>query len=470
MLDATQKTFELLTTLEEKNLQALEEYLRIPSVSTDPAYRDDVRRCAEFLLEKMKSAGLDARLIEASDAGVEEGHPMVYGEWLGAPGKPTVLFYGHYDVQPPDPLDEWRSPPFEPTREGDHLVARGATDDKGQSLTHLAAVTAVLAERGALPVNVKFLVEGEEEGGGETIETFVRGNPPTAENALLAADCVVVSDTSMLGPGQPSMLYGLKGLLYAQIDVSGPNRDLHSGSFGGAVQNPANALASLVASLRDPATGRVLIEGFYDDVKPLQDWERESFASVPFDPEGYRDDLGVPELFGEEGYTTRERTWGRPTCDVNGMWSGYQGEGAKTIIPASAGAKVSMRLVPGQDPEAIQSALAEHLEKHAPLGVEVKLTVLGASKPVLIDVEGPIAEAGEKAMAEVWGAAPIRVREGGSIPIVGTFDDVLGVPILLLGFGLSNDRLHSPNEKFNISHFFGGIRSIVAFLDRLSEV
>ena len=332
MLEATAKTIELLKTLEETHLETLKEYLRIPSVSTDPAYQAEVRRCAEFLLGKMKDAGLEARLIEASEAGVDEGHPMVYGEWLGAPGMPTVLFYGHYDVQPPDPLEEWRNPPFEPTLEGHNLVARGATDDKGQSYTHLAAVAAMLSERGSLPVNVKFLVEGEEEGGGETIDTFVRKD----QGSLLAADCVVVSDTSMLGPGQPSLLYGLKGLLYTQIDVTGPNRDLHSGSFGGAVRNPANALAHMISSLRDPETGRVLIPGFYEDVKPLEDWERESFANVPFDGEAYQQDLGVPELFGEEGYTTLERAWGRPTCDVNGMWSGYQGEGAKTIIPGTA--------------------------------------------------------------------------------------------------------------------------------------
>jgi acetylornithine deacetylase/succinyl-diaminopimelate desuccinylase-like protein len=458
-MSPTTDVFERIEREQESYLDELQEYLRIPSISTDPAYAQEVRRCAEFLRGKMQDAGLEAELIETHK------HPLVYAEWLGAEGAPTLLFYGHYDVQPPDPLEEWRNPPFEPTIEGDQLVARGATDDKGQSFAHLKAVAATLAERGRLPVNVKFLVEGEEESGGESIEAYVRAD----RGARLACDAVVISDSSMYGPGQPSLLYGLKGLLYTEVRVSGPNRDLHSGTFGGAVTNPLNALAEIVSRLRDPRTGRVSVPGFYDDVRPLEDWEREQFAALPFDAEQYRAAIGVPELCGEEGYSTLERAWARPTCDVNGMWGGYQGPGAKTVIAARGGAKVSMRLVPDQDPQRIARAVTEHVRAVAPPGVEVEVEVLHHAPPVLVDTDVPIAHAALDAMEEVWGRRPVRVREGGSIPIVSTFAEALGAPVLLIGFGLSDDRLHSPNEKFDIPHFYGGIRSIARLLDRVAE-
>lgn len=440
-------------------LEELKDFLRIPSVSTDPAYAADVKRCAEFVRGKLEAAGLAAELVET------DGYPLVYGEWLGAEGKPTLLFYGHYDVQPVDPIEEWRHDPFEPTEEGDLLVARGATDDKGQSFAHVKAVAAVLAERGELPVNVKFLIEGEEESGGESIEAFVRADG----GRRLACDAVVVSDSSMYAPGQPSLLYGLKGLAYMEIRVTGPNRDLHSGTFGGAVANPGNALAQIVAKLRDPESGKILIPGFYDEVLPLEDWERREFGALPFDAEAYRTELGVPELFGEEGYTTLERTWARPTCDVNGIWGGYQGEGAKTVLPARAGAKVSMRLVPNQRTEEIARLFTDYVNEIAPPGVTVEVKNLHGADPVLVDVSGPLAEAAMAAQEDVWGKAPVRIREGGSIPIVGTFSDVLGKPVLLMGFGLSDDRLHSPNEKFNISHFYAGIRTSVRLLDLAAE-
>ncbi len=452
---------DVLRRLEQEQDTALEElkdYLRIPSISTDPEYRDEVRRCGTFLRDKMLAAGLEARLIET------EGHPLVYGEWNGAPGKPTILFYGHYDVQPADPLELWRNPPFEPTVEGDLLVARGATDDKGQSYAHLKAVAAILAERGVLPVNVKFIIEGEEESGGEAIERYVVDDA----GSELACDVVLVSDSAMYAPGQPSLIYGLKGMAYMEITVSGPNRDLHSGSFGGAVTNPANALAQIIAGLCDAETGRILIPGFYDDVRPLEDWERKEFASLPFDEEAYRADLGVPELFGEDGYTTLERVWGRPTCDVNGIFGGYAGQGAKTILPAWGGAKISMRLVPDQDPHKIERLFTDYVRRLAPAGVEVEVQSHHGAAPVLLRTDGPIVEAALGAMEDIW-QRPVRVREGGSIPIVSTFSEVLGVPILLLGFGLADDRLHSPNEKFNLSNFYGGIRATVRFLDRLSE-
>lgn len=440
-------------------LEELKDYLRIPSISTDKAYAGDVRRCAEFLRDTMEAAGLAAELIET------ERYPLVHGEWLGAEGAPTFLFYGHYDVQPVDPVEEWRHDPFEPTEEGDHLVARGATDDKGQSFAHVKAVAAILAERGELPVNVKFLIEGEEESGGESIDAYVRADA----GKRLACDAVVISDSSMYAPGQPSLLYGLKGITYMELRVSGPSRDLHSGTFGGAVANPANALAQILAKLRDPETGRVLVPGFYDAVQPLAEWEREEFAKLPFDAEAYRAEIGVPELFGEEGYTTLERAWARPTCDVNGLWGGYQGEGAKTVLPAKAGAKVSMRLVPDQKTATIAELFAAYVREIAPRGVTVEVKTLHGADPVLIDVSGPLAEVAMAAQEDVWGKPPVRIREGGSIPIVGTFSDVLGAPVLLMGFGLSDDRLHSPNEKFNISHFYAGIRTIVRLLDRAAE-
>jgi len=440
-------------------LDELKDFLRIPSVSTDPAYKDDVLRCAGFVAERMREAGLAVSLIET------EGYPLVYGEWLGAPGKPTLLFYGHYDVQPVDPIELWRHDPFEPTEEGDELVARGATDDKGQSFAQLKAVAAVLAERGSLPVNVKFIVEGEEESGGEAIDAYVRAD----RGGKLAADAVVVSDSSMFGPGQPSLLYGLKGLQYMQIKVVGPNRDLHSGTFGGAVANPANALAHIIAQLRDSETGKILIPGFYDKVRELAAWERTDWAALPHDEEAYKAELGLDETFGEEGFTTLERAWARPTCDVNGLWSGYQGEGAKTVLPGEAGAKVSMRLVPDQDPQEIAALFADYVQSVAPTGVKVEVTDVHGAPPVLVEIDGPLAEAAMKAQEDVWGKAPFKIREGGSIPIVGTFSQVLGAPILLVGMGLPDDRLHSPNEKFNLSHFYNGIRTIVRLLDRAGQ-
>jgi acetylornithine deacetylase/succinyl-diaminopimelate desuccinylase-like protein len=442
----------------ETYLEELKEYLRIPSISTDPEYDNDVSRCCDFLLDRMREAGLTAERIET------ERHPLAYAEWTGAPGKPTVLFYGHYDVQPPDPLELWRNPPFEPTVEGDLLVARGATDDKGQSYAHVKAIEAMMKERGELPVNVKFLVEGEEESGGESIDAYVRQDG----GDKLACDCIVVSDTSLLGPGQPSMLYGLKGLCYMELKVTGPSRDLHSGSFGGAVANPGNALSQIIASLVDPETGRVLIPGFYDDVKALTDEERKQFASAPFDEVAWAAEIGVTEPFGEEGYTTLERTWGRPTCDVNGIYGGYQGAGAKTVLPSWAGAKVSMRLVPDQDPAKIADLFKQHVRAVTPKGVTVEADYVHGAAAVLIDTSGPVFEAAMAAQEDVWGKRPVLVREGGSIPIVGTFNDVLEKPVMLMGFGLPDDALHSPNEKFNISHYYNGIRTIVRLLDRLN--
>lgn len=443
----------------EEYLEELKDFIRIPSVSTDPRFREEVLRCSEFIAKNMEAAGLEVERHQTAR------YPLIYGEWVGAPDKPTLLVYGHYDVQPADPLEEWRNDPFEPTVEGDLLVARGATDDKGQVFTHIKAVQAILAERGELPINVKFLLEGEEEVGGESIERFVREDG----GKRLACDAVIISDTSMFSADRPSLLYGLKGLAYMEVRVSGPDRDLHSGSYGGAVRNPANALCDIVSRLVDPESGKILIPGFYDDVRPLEDWEREEFAKLPFDEEAYAEDLGVERLFGEAGYTTLERSWARPTCDVNGLWGGYQGDGAKTVLPARAAAKVSMRLVPDQHPRRIGRLFRDYVEHLAPAGVRVEVSELHGAKPVQIDVKGPIAEATMAAQEEMWGAAPVLVREGGSIPIVASFAEVLQVPILLVGFGLPDDRLHSPNEKFNISHFYNGIRTSARIFDLVGE-
>ncbi len=455
----SEDVFQRIENERETYLKELEAYLRIPSISTDPEYVQEVLRCAGFVRDQMVAAGLEARLIET------DGHPLVYGEWLGAPGKPTLLFYGHYDVQPADPLELWRHPPFEPAIEGDDLVARGATDDKGQSFAHIKAVAACLAERGKLPINVKFILEGEEESGGEAIEAYVRADA----GSELACDGVMISDSAMYAPGQPSLIYGLKGMCYLELEVHGPNRDLHSGSFGGAVTNPLNALTQIVGSLRDAASGRVLIPGFYDDVREIEDWERREFSSLPFDEEAYRSEIGVPELFGEEGYSTLERVWVRPTCDVNGIFGGYMKAGAKTVLPAWGGAKVSMRLVPDQDPRKIKQLFIDYVEELKPAGVEVKVIDHHGADPVLLDASGPLVDAALAGMEDVW-QRPVRVREGGSIPIVSTFSRVLQVPVLLLGFGLPDDRLHSPNEKLNLNNFYGGIRAVVRILDRLGDL
>jgi acetylornithine deacetylase/succinyl-diaminopimelate desuccinylase-like protein len=443
-----------------RHLEELKEFLRIPSISTDPDYNDDVLRCAEFVRQNMEDAGLTAELIQT------KGYPLVYSEWLGAPGRPTLLFYGHYDVQPPDPLELWRNPPFEPTVEDGRLVARGATDDKGQAFAQIKAVEGFLAEHGELPVNVKFLFEGEEESGGESIENYVLEDA----GKRLACDAVVICDSSMYAKGQPAILYGLKGLAYMEIKVVGPRRDLHSGTFGGAVANPANALCQIISRLRDPATGRILIPGFYDDVQPLEEWERKEFARLPFDEAAYCEEIGIEESFGEEGYTTLERAWARPTCDVNGLYGGYEGKGAKTVLPAWAGAKISMRLVPDQQPDTIAELFREHVQAVTPRGVTTEVKFIHGAPAILISAEGPMIEAAAKAQEATWGKAPVHIREGGSIPIVGTFSDVLECPVLLVGLGLPDDRLHSPNEKIDLENYYRGIETIARLLEEASHV
>ncbi len=434
----------------------LKDLLRVPSVSAQPQHDADTRQAASMIRDDLAAMGLEARLIET------KRHPLVYSEWLGAPGNPTLLVYGHYDVQPAEPLEPWLSPPFEPTIRNGNLYARGATDDKGQMLTHLKAAEAWLKTAGRLPVNVRFLIEGEEEVGGASLEAYV------AENASrLACDFAVISDTSQFAPGIPAITYGLKGLAYFELLVQGADRDLHSGTFGGAVANPINALCEVLASLKGP-DGRIRIAGFYDDVRPLEDWERAEFAKLPFSESDFQRDLAVPALVGEAGYTTLERKWARPTCDINGIFGGYSGPGPKTVLPCKAGAKLSFRLVPGQDPKTVDRQFREHVAKVCPPGVTYEIITHHGAPAVLVDVDTPGVRAAARAVEAGFGTKPVFMREGGSIPVVGLIKQHLGVDTLLLGWGQNDDNLHGPNEKFSLADFHRGIKSAAHLLAELA--
>jgi acetylornithine deacetylase/succinyl-diaminopimelate desuccinylase-like protein len=434
------------------------ELLRIPSVSADSRHRPDVRRAADWLAGQFRSLGMTCDLHETA------GHPIVFAESLAAAGAPTVLVYGHYDVQPPDPLDEWISPPFEPTRRDGNLYARGATDDKGQMLTHVKSAEAWVRSEGRLPVNLKFLIEGEEEVGSENLERFVADH-----RERLACDCVVISDTGQFAPGQPAITYGLRGIAYFELRLTGPRQDLHSGTFGGGVMNPANALAHLLAGLVNER-GQIQVPGFYDDVEPLSDAERRQFAALPFDEAKFREQLGVAALAGEAGYSTLERRWARPTCDINGLWSGYQGEGSKTVLPARAGAKFSFRLVPNQDPAKIHRALEEMLRRRCPPGISMELIAYHGAPGVVVPLDSPYMKAAARAIERGFGRAPVLIREGGSIPVVATFRRQLGVDTLLLGWGLDDDNTHSPNEKFCLADYHRGIRASAYLWEELGRL
>ena len=430
----------------DRYVDELKAYLAIPSISALPEHTADVRRCSEWTAEELRRVGLqNVRLIETP------GYPVVYGDWLGAPGAPTILFYGHYDVQPVDPLDLWESPPFEAAvREGE-IYARGAADDKGQIFMHFKAVEAVMKQVGRLPVNIKFILEGEEEVGSAHLDEFVRQHKDQ-----LAADVVVISDSPMFDRGVPSICYGLRGLVYFQIDLRGTKTDLHSGSFGGAVANPAFVLAQLLAQMKDRG-GRVKIPGFYDEVRPLKEEERAEFKRLPFNEKRYRQDLGAPKLFGERDYTTLERVWARPTFEVNGLLSGFTAEGAKTVIPAVAMAKVSMRLVPDQNPDQVALLFEAYLKKVTPKTVELKITRMHGGKPWMTDFDNRFVQAAGRAIERGFGQRPVFNREGGSIPVVSTFQEVLGLPSVLFGVGLPDENAHAPNEKLDLGNFHNGI-------------
>src|SRR5919109_2528551 len=445
-------------TNRDKYVSELKEYLAIPSISALPEHAADVRRAAEWTAEEMRRIGLqNVRLIETP------GFPVVYGDWTGAAGAPTILFYGHYDVQPVDPLNLWESPPFEATIRDGEIYARGAADDKGQVFMHFKAIEAHLKETGRLPVNMKIILEGEEEVGSAHLDDFVRQH-----KAELAADVVVISDSPMFDRGIPSICYGLRGLVYFQIDLRGTKSDLHSGSFGGAVANPAMVLCQILAQMKDRG-GRVKIPGFYDDVRPLRDEERAEFKKLPFNETRYRKELGAPKLFGESGYTTLERIWGRPTFEVNGLLAGFTGEGAKTVIPAVAMAKVSMRLVPNQDPDKIAKLFEDYIKKVAPKTVEIKVMRMHGGKPWMTEFDNKFVQAAGRAIEKGFGKTPVFNREGGSIPVVATFQEILGLPSVLFGVGLPDENAHAPNEKLDLGNFHGGIIASAFLYDEIAK-
>jgi acetylornithine deacetylase/succinyl-diaminopimelate desuccinylase-like protein len=443
----------------ERFRNELFELLRIPSISAVSSHKGDVHKAAVFLREQFEGIGLeDVQLFETP------GNPIVYGSWLHAgPDKPTVLVYGHYDVQPPEPLELWETPPFEPTVRGDDVYARGASDDKGQAYTHVKAIEAWLKTEGRLPVNIKIIIEGEEEIGSPNLVPFLKEH-----RDMLSCDMVLISDTSMFEKDVPSITYGLRGLAYMQVYVQGTNRDLHSGTYGGAVQNPLNALCEIVAKLKNEK-GVIQIPGFYDDVIPLSETEREESARLPFNEQAFKDSLNIEEVFGEEGYTTLERKASRPTLDLNGIWGGYQGEGAKTVLPAKAGAKISMRLVPNQDPSKIAKLFEQHVLSLAPKGVKVTVEEHHGGHPAMTDLEFYGLQAGAKAFEDVYGRKPLFTREGGSIPIVSDFKRVLGANAILMGFGQNSDAIHAPNEKFSLTDFHRGIKTSARFFDVLAD-
>ena len=442
------------------------ELLSIPSVSTDGQHTDDVRRAGRWVSSQFESLGFKTEFIET------EGHPIIYAESPPVEGAPTALVYGHYDVQPPDPLDEWISPPFEPTQRDGNLYARGATDDKGQMLTHVKSAQVWMESKGRLPIQLKYLIEGEEEVGSESLTKLLRDASTENGNGILEklkCDVVVISDSSQFGPGQPAITYGLKGIAYYELRLQGPRQDLHSGTFGGAVTNPVNALTQLLSALVDE-NGRVQIPGFYDDVKPMSDREREQFAALPFEDRDFMDQIGVKGVSGEFGYTTLERRWARPTYDINGIWGGYQGEGQKTVLPAKAGAKFSFRLVPNQDPSKIATALKTMLEELCPPGIEMELVDMHGAPGCVVPLDSPFMTSAAQAIERGFGRPPVFIREGGSIPIVTDFTEKLGVDTLLLGWGLDDDNSHSPNEKLCLADFHRGIKSSTYLWHELSKV
>lgn len=452
----------VLDFIEHNKLRYIEElkvFLRFPSISTNAENINDVNKCAAYIENHLKLIGLENVTVFPT-----KGHPVVYAGWLKAgKDKPTILIYGHYDVQPVDPLDLWTNPPFEPTIVGDNIYARGAADDKGQTFIHFKAIEAYLKNTGSLPVNIKLLIEGEEEVGSVNLGDFINKH-----KELLKCDVVVISDTAMYDKEHPAIGYALRGLCYMEIEVTGPNRDLHSGQFGGSVKNPINALAKIIAGLKDDK-GRILIDGFYDDVVPLTREEKAEFAKLPFDDTAYMKNLEVNQLHGEEGYSTLERLWARPTLDCNGIWGGFTGEGAKTVLPSKAYAKISMRLVPNQQPEKIEKLFTEYVLKIAPKTVKVKLTGLHHGKPAVTPIDSKWVKAAVNALRQAFGTEPVFIREGGSIPIVVTFEELLGVQSVLLGFGLPNENAHSPDEHFNLNIFQKGIVTSAIYYNELAN-
>ena len=442
----------------EQIVESLVEFLRIPSISTDPAHIPDVRRAAEFVRAHLIGSRLDnVRLIEA-----EGRHPLVYGEWLGAPGKPALLLYGHYDVQPPDPLDEWTTPPFEPSIRNENIYARGSCDDKGQTLILLEAVRRLMDRDGRLPVNVRFLIEGEEEVGGEHITRLVESKPD-----FLSADAAVICDTEMFAPNMPTLCVGLRGIVYGELTVTGANHDLHSGVYGGAAPNPIQAIAEILTALKD-RDGCIHIPGFNAHIMPPSAAELEAWRSLPFDEKEYlKKEVGASELTGEAGFSVLERTWARPTLEVHGIRGGFIGEGAKTVIPARAVAKLSMRLVANQVPAECTLQLQQAIAAACPRGVRAEFKAIHSGAPSLVNTDNSFIQTSAEAMSQVFGKKTVYIRSGGSIPITGLFDQHLGIPSVMMGFGLPDDNLHAPNEKFHLPNLYRGVDAMVRYFEML---
>ena len=457
-MDNMDGVIDFINVSRDRYLEELKGFLAIPSISALPEHRGDVTRCAEWCGAEMRRVGLrNVRLMDTP------GFPVVYGDHLGVEGAPTMLFYGHYDVQPVDPLDLWESPPFEATIRDGEIYARGSADDKGQVFMHLKAIEAHLTRNGRLPVNIKVILEGEEEVGSAHLDDFIR-----AHKGDLAADVVVISDSAMFARGVPSICYGLRGLVYFQIDLRGSSTDLHSGVFGGALANPAFVLAQMIAQMKD-RSGRVKIPGFYDAVRPIEEAERQAWASLPFNEKKYKKDFGIPKLSGEAGYTTLERTWARPTLEVNGLLSGFTGAGAKTVLPAVAMAKISMRLVPDQDPRKIAELFEAFVTKLAPSTVELTITRMHGGKPWMASFDNRFVQAAGRAIERGFGRAPVFMRDGGSIPVVSTFQEELGLPSVLFGVGLPDENAHAPNEKLDLLNFHNGVIAAAILYEEIAK-
>ena len=452
-----QAVIDYLKQNQERFIDELCDYLRFPSVSAQPEHADDCRRAAGWLANDLSVADLEHVAVEETG-----GHPIVYGDWLGAGDAPTVIAYGHYDVQPADPLELWDTPPFEPIVRGDRMIGRGAEDNKSCVQMHVRAVEALLATRAGLPVNLKLVFEGEEESGSANLDAWLVEN-----RGRLAADVAVISDTDFFEGNRPAICLGVRGLVGFEIDVRGPNRDLHSGAYGGAVQNPVNALCSIIAAFKE-SDGRIAVPGFYDDVVELGAEERAAMAALPFDEDVYRDSLGLSQLVGEEGYTTVERKTGRPTLDVNGIWGGYSGEGAKMIVPAEAHAKVSCRLVPDQDPGRVFERIRAFVADIAPPGVEVTMRAVTDGLPSSTPIDHPATRAAARAIEATFGVPPLYYRAGGSVPVTASFGDLLGLPVVLLGFAPPDSQAHAPNEFMDLNNFETGIRTIARCWDEMA--
>ncbi len=453
-----QQVLDYIARNEVRYLEELKDFIAIPSISTESRHKEDVTRCAKWIAAHLKSIGVDTVRIYPT-----KGHPIVYAEHPGPSDEPTLLLYGHYDVQPVEPLGEWTSPPFEATVRDRCLYGRGTADDKGQVFIHFKAIEAFLRRTQGLPVNLKILVEGEEEIGGGHLASFLR-----THQEMLRADLAVISDTPFFSKDVPSICYGMRGIVGMQIDVVGPNKDLHSGVYGGSVLNPVQALCEIIAGLHD-GIGRVTVPGFYDSVRPITPVERETFRSLPWDDERYAGDLGVPGLHGEGGFSTQERLWIRPTLEMNGIWGGFSGEGIKSVIPSRAGAKISMRLVPDQDPDAIVRAFTDHVQAIAPKSVRVKMFPLVTALPAVTAIEGPGMQAAISAIERTFGIRPLFHRDGGTIPVVADFKSILGIETVLLGFGLPDENAHAPDEFIDLDQFFTGIRTAAVFYQEIAE-